>query len=50
MYEKGIKQLRFTEMWYSGRVSGELAGGMRIIELGENREKEYLIARVGRRI
>jgi hypothetical protein len=38
--ESGLKQLRLTDMWYKGRVSGESEGGIRSIELGDTGEKE----------
>jgi hypothetical protein len=44
MYEKGIKQLLCTEIWYRGRESGDEGGGTRIILLDESEtgEKWYL--------
>jgi hypothetical protein len=38
--ESGLKQLRLTDMWYIGRVSGALEGGMSSIALCDTGEKE----------
>lgn len=38
--ESGLKQLRLTDMWYKGRVSGAWEGGISSIAFGDTREKE----------
>lgn len=42
-----LNTLLFTEMWYSGRESGDSGGGMRIRELNDNLENEYVTGIVG---
>lgn len=42
-----LNTLLFTEMWYSGRESGDSGGGTRIKELKDNRENEYVTGVVG---